>query len=507
MNKNSSKQVVCGATLSYILIVLNAVYGMVITPYILSRLGQEEYGVYKTIAALSSALMVLDLGIGGTVTRYLAKYRAEKKEYEIPNFLALMFLETLIVVILVTAICCGVYFFIGPIYSNSFTTQQIGLAQKLFIVLSASMILHIVENMINGIITGYNDFIFGNGVKLIRLLCRIVLVYIVLYIYPNSMALVLIDFVMTAFFLTVEILWVFLKHKVRVKYDHFERSLFSESFVYTALMFLTSIINQVNGNLDNVVIGAVIGASAVTVYSMGLTIFGMFEQLSTSISGVMLPSVTNVLQEENGLEKAKELVIKVGRVQFALLGAALTGFIVLGREFIYLWLGEGFEDVYLITLILMIPSLFYLCVNVCLSILRAKNLLGFRVIILSITTMVNALITYFGTKYFGYFAACVGTSISLILGVLICMNIYYRVKFNFNMIKIYISIFRGIWYSLIITGLITFAVHKLVLNGSWVTFIVNIAIFCITYFFLLMMIGVKKKEREYLKKLFRNKGD
>ena len=153
MNKNSSKQVVCGATLSYILIVLNAVYGMVITPFILSRLGQEEYGVYKTIAALSSALMVLDLGLGGTVTRYIAKYRAEKKYGEIPNFLALMLMETGVIVVIVAGICACLYFFISPIYSNTFTLGQIGLAQKLFIALSINMILHIVENVINGNIT------------------------------------------------------------------------------------------------------------------------------------------------------------------------------------------------------------------------------------------------------------------------------------------------------------------------------------------------------------------
>ena len=496
----------CGAILSYILIILNAAYGMVITPYILSRLGQEEYGVYKTIAALSSALMVLDLGIGGTVTRYLAKYRAEKKEYEIPNFLALMFLETLIVVILVAAICCGVYFFIGPIYSNSFTTQQIGLAQKLFIILSASMILHIVENVINGIITGYNDFIFGNGVKLIRLLCRIVLVYIVLYIYPNSMALVLIDLAMTAFFLIVEVLWVFLKHKVKVKYDHFERSLFSESFVYTGLMFLTSIINQVNGNLDNVVIGAVLGASAVTVYSMGLTIFGMFEQLSTSISGVMLPSVTNVLQEENGLEKAKNLVVKVGRVQFMLLGAVFVGFLVLGKDFIQLWLGDGYEDVYLITLILMIPAQLYLCINVCLSILRAKNLLGFRTIVVSCTTLLNAIITYFGTKYYGYFAACIGTSVSLTLGVLICMNIYYHKKLGFNMIKIYASIIKSFLIPLIVSGFVIEITKRYVFSGSWIYLFCNILIFCMSYITLVWFIGLSKEERLYVRNRLKTRG-
>lgn len=498
MNKNSSKQVVCGATLSYILIVLNAVYGMVITPFILSRLGQEEYGVYKTIAALSSALMVLDLGLGGTVTRYIAKYRAENKEGEIPNFLALMLMETGVIVVIVAGICACLYFFISPIYSNTFTLGQIGLAQKLFIALSINMILHIVENVINGIITGYNDFIFGNGIKLLRLLTRIILILWILSSFPNSIALVLIDLVLTVVFLIVEIFWMIFKHKVRIKYDHFEKHLFSESFLYTGLMFLTSIINQVNGNLDNVVIGAVIGASAVTVYSMGLTIFGMFEQLSTSISGVMLPSITNVLQEENGLEKAKKVVVKVGRVQFMLLGAVFVGFLVLGKDFIQLWLGDGFEDVYFITLILMIPAMFELIVNVCLSILRAKNLLGFRTIVLAVTTIFNMLMTFFGTRLYGYYAACIGTALSWLLGSDVIMNIYYKKTFKFNMIGVYTQIFRGIWLCLLIAGSCVFVTHRYI-YGSWFRLSINVLIFCVACAGCLVAFGLTSEEKSSFK--------
>lgn len=504
MNKKNIKQVVGGATLSYILIVLNAVYGMVITPYILFRLGQEEYGVYKTIAALSSALMVLDLGLGGTTTRYIAKYRAERKEGEIPNFLAMMLIETFAISFIVGCACTGLYFSISPIYSNTFTAEQVNLAQKLFAILSVNMILHIVENVVNGVIAGFNDFIFGNGIKLLRLFARVVLVFLILNAFPNSMALVLIDLAMTIVFLIVEIIWMLFKNKARIKYDHFEKRLFSESFIYTGLMFLTSIINQVNGNLDNVVIGAVIGAAAVTVYSMGLTIFGMFEQLSTSISGVVLPSIMDVLQEEGGLKKAKSFVIRVGRVQFMLLGAVLIGFLVLGKDFVFLWLGDGFDDVYVITLILMFPSIFELSVNVCLAILRAKNLLGFRTVVLAVTTFFNILITYFGTKLYGYYAACIGTALSWFVGSDVIMNIYYWKKFKFNMFQVYWQIFKNIFVCLLLAGGCVFVVHRF-LYGSWLNLCINILVFCVVYFVSMITFGLTSDEKKGLRKCFFNR--
>ena len=63
-------QVKWGIILSYLLILLNTLFGFLVTPYMISCLGEAEYGVYKTISSLTASLMVLDLGLGSTVTRY-----------------------------------------------------------------------------------------------------------------------------------------------------------------------------------------------------------------------------------------------------------------------------------------------------------------------------------------------------------------------------------------------------------------------------------------------------
>ena len=47
-------------------------------------------------------------------------------------------------------------------------------------------------------------------------------------------------------------------------------------------MFISSLANQVNSNLDNIVVGAYLGSSEVAVYSVALTIFGMFSQIGSA---------------------------------------------------------------------------------------------------------------------------------------------------------------------------------------------------------------------------------
>lgn len=491
------KQVKIGVILSYILIILNTLYGLILTPYIVGSLGEAEYGVYKTIAALGASLMVLDLGIGGTVTRYIASYVAKKEEEKVPNFAAMSLIQAGALCLLLLAASVVVFFLIKPIYSSSFLPEQIGKAQMLFVVLSVNMMLHVLSNVIYGIIAGYNRFSFGNTTKLLKLVFRIVFIFVLLKIIPDSLVLVFTDLILTLIFIVVDLIYIRKKIGIKIKLTRWDKGLFFETSKYTALMFLSTIFAQVENNVDNVIIGAIRGPALVTVYSMGLLIFVMYENLSCSVSGVMLPTVSKVLEQEDGESAVQKLIVKAGRIQFMLLGAALIGFLCVGKSFIKVWLGGGFEDVYVITLILMIPSLFELCVNVCLAVLRAKNMLGFRTGVLFASTALNVIVTVTAVKYWSYIGAAFGTAASFLIGSVIIMNIYYYKKLGFNMLKIYGGIFKGTWLCLIISGICTYFSSRFLGDGI-VSLVINIVVFCVVYGATLMLFGLTKEEKRAL---------
>ena len=494
----NQEQIKYGAVMSYVNIVLNLLYGLVVVEFILSILGKADYGVYKTMGSLTNSLMVLDLGLGGTVMRYIANYIAENKKEKIKSFVSMATIEACIIMIAISLISVILFFNIEIIYRASFSAYEIKLAKQIFIVLAIMIVLHIFDNLLNGIITGYNDFLFANGIKLAALLARCILTYAVLPVFKNVLSLVLLNLAMSGAIVLAELIYIRRKYRLKVCISRdIDASVFRESFIYTLLLFLTSIAVQVNGNLDNVVIGAIKGPELVTVYSFGLLIFGMYEQLSTAISGVMLPTVSKIITEKNSEHKIHSLIVKAGRIQFMLLGAAVMGFSILGKDFISLWLGKGFEDVYIITLILMLPALFELCVNVCLSVLRARNMLSFRTFVLFGTTLLNFAITVLGVKYWDYKAAAIGTAVSFIVGSLIIMNIYYYKKFRFPMLKIYAKILNRTWICIIVAGAVT-ALSEKFINGTWLSFIINVLIFGIVYVISLLVFGLTDSEKEQL---------
>ena len=485
MKRNGAK---IGAIMSYILIFLNTAYGLIVMPYILSQVGSSDYGVYRTISSLSSSLTVLDLGFSGTVLRFVAKYNAENNRSKINEFLGMALIQTFIVFGLVTVVGGGLFFGIDPIYSAKFSPNELHLAKQLYLILIVNIGLTFFENVFFGVIAGHNEFGFSNGIKILLLIAKTAAIYLFLPIFQSVIVVVAAQTILTALAILAYLLFIYRKLKVRFVFGKWDKALFKESFGYTILLFAQSVVIQFNGNIDNMVIGAVKGSQMVTVYSFAITIYNMYEQLSSSISGVMLPTVTNRIHSGATSRDLEDLVIRVGKIQFMILGAILCGFFTLGKEFFMLWLGEGFDDCYFLALILMIPVTIPLIQNVCISILRAKNLMAFRTISLLYSTVINVIATVVGTILYGYYAAAIGTALSTIIGSIISMNIYYHRKLGMNVFRMFFCTVKDVIPALLCATALTLLGKGFIYRqvaGKLLPFILCGAIFIAVYFVIL----------------------
>lgn len=490
----AKSEVKWGALLSYVLIALNSIYGLIIMPFVLGAIGESEYGVYKTIGAMTATISVMELGLGGTMQKYIAQYRAQKEEKKAYNYSAMCLIQAVVMALAMAVVGLCLFFTLEPVYGNTFTAHEMSRAKQVYIVLVCYVVFHIFENVLFGIISGYNRFIFTNSVKLTTLISKILIYLIILPIFKNSLAIVLTMLVLEFVIITAECVYIKFVLKHKVKLYSWDKAIFKETFMYTILLFIQSIIIQFNGNVDNMVIGAVIGTSAVTVYSFAIQIFNMYEQCATSVSGVILPSVTKVVFSGAKPKDLENLVVKYGRAQWAILGAALGGFICLGKEFFSLWLGKGFEDCYYLALILMVPITFPLIVNTCLAILKAKNLLLFRTIALAYSAVINVVFTIIGTKLWGFYAAAAGTAISTVIGSVLSLNIYYQIKLKMNMLRVYFRIMHKIVLCIAIPTVICILINPY-FGVSWFSFIAKAAVFLAIYGVLMNLFGLNENEK------------
>ena len=110
------------------------------------------------------------------------------------------------------------------------------------------------------------------------------------------------------------------------------------------------------------------------------------------------------------------------------------------------------------------------------------------------STVINAIITIAGIRYFGYWAAAVGTSISIIIGSVISLNIYYRVKLNVKVSKLYYKIMRKTIICLLLALASGILMNRVFVDYSWLTFIVKGMVFLSVYGLTLFIFVLKDKK-------------
>ena len=105
------------------------------------------------------------------------------------------------------------------------------------------------------------------------------------------------------------------------------------------------VIDQINWNVDKLILSHTNGTREIAVYGVASQINSLFITFSTTISSVFSPRINRIaVEEENYQKEFTDLMIKVGRIQWLLLGLATAGFIVFGKYFIvHIYAGKGYE--------------------------------------------------------------------------------------------------------------------------------------------------------------------
>ena len=248
----------------------------------------------------------------------------------------------------------------------------------------------------------------------------------------KSVALVIVITVLNIGTLLINMVYCFKKIKIKMRFTKINFSILKEIFMYSFFIFLNTIIEKMNWNIDQFILGSIKGTVEVALYSLAAQINTLYLNFSTAISGVMLPKITIMIENKEAKTEIDKLFIKVGRLQFLLLSLIITGFIIFGRQFMIFWGGQEYVKAYEVACILIIPVTIPLIQNLGISILQAKNKHRFRTVILFFIAILNVIISIPLAKHYGAIGSALGTSIGIMIGPTLIMNWYYKVKIGMN---------------------------------------------------------------------------
>jgi O-antigen/teichoic acid export membrane protein len=496
-------QLKAGAILSYVVIGLNNIVGLLYIPYMLRMMGQSEYGLYSLVASVIAYLTILDLGFGNAIVRYTAKFRTEGKKEEQYSMFGMFIILYSIIGIIALLIGLGLYFNVEAMFGETMTFEEIGKARIMMLLLVFNLAITFPLSIFGSIISAYEDFIFQKVVQIARIILNTLVMIVLLKYGYRAIAMVVVGTIFNIVTLLLNYWYCMYKIKIKIYFRKFQWGFLRAVTVYSFYIFLNVIMDRIYWSTGQFVLGAFVGTAAVAVFAVAIQLESMYMSFSLAISGVFLPKVTAMTTMGHSQKAISDLFIKTGRIQYIVIAFILTGFILFGKQFITLWAGAGYSDVYTIALLFFIPLTIPLIQNLGIIILQARNQLKFRSLLYIVIALLSLGLQIPLTKKFGAIGCAIGISAALMAGHIIIMNIYYYKKQGINIPKFWKEIVKMSITPVVLGVAAYFLIINIPLNTvSKLGF--GMIVFSLVYISIFWFVGMNQYERDLLGKPIRD---
>lgn len=489
-----------GAVLSYLSLLVNAAVSFVYVPILLGSLSTSEYGVYELIGSVIAYLSVMDAGLSTTLSRFYVSTSVSRGKHELENLLSM----TRVIYLLLTAVAVmvgiAIYWMIDPLFSSSFSTSELDLARQMMILVIANCAIVLPGNWFLAIINAEERFVFARALSIVKYVSQVLAVVVVLHFRSSAMAVLAVQVLANVLSILAYALFVKTKLRVRGKLHRWDWRLAGSLLSFSFFILLNMVFDQIFWKTGQVVLGAVVGASAVAVYGIVCKVItAAYMQVSTGVTSVFLPKLTAISARTGSMEEINALFNRIGRIQAILVWGVCAAFVVLGKDFIFLWAGPEFSDAYVSIAILMLGLSIALIQNLGISVLQAKNKMGFRASLYTVLAVLDVFISIPVSARYGVVGCAIVAAVLLFVGTGPIMNMYYYKALHIDIPGFYKQVLPLVAPALL-TALATAAVFSHVAwpSHSWLTLLCEASFFIAAYFGILWVKGFNAYEKALL---------
>ena len=493
MAQNFSTQRKVGTLLSYALLLGNTIVNLAYVPILLSFIGVAEFGLYRLLGSIIAYFNVLDFGLSATITRFLVKYKTLQDQEKIDKLLTMSLILYVGIGVLLSLIGLIFYLCIPYIFGATLDPSMIGSAQNIFLLLLLNLMVLFGSKVFDAVIISEEHFIF---ISLLQILLQPFAIIAMIIFYPSAMSVVLVQTIFNVVLVIVKVLYCHNKLGTRLVYRGWDNEIILAMRNLSLSTFVVAIVDQVFWQSNQLLLGMKMGAESVAVYAIASQIYINYMNIALAISGTLLPKITAMITNRCSDEELQNLFLKIGRLQFYLLSLILSGFIVFGHSFLHYWVGDGFDLVYVITLLIIAPFTIDLIQNVGLAIMQARNVYHVRAVVYVLVGTLNIVLAYFWIDSYGIVGGAVATGFSMLLGNGFIMNVYYQRYMKLNIIHFWKEIFRLSIVTIVATIVGLYIVPHIDLNKSIYILMVSMLVYTFIYFGLQRVINFNAYEKQ-----------
>lgn len=468
-----------GVALSYISLFLKIAIAFFYTPFLIRSVGDSEYGIFNIVGSLLAYVAIVDFGINDTTLRYVIQIKNKNTDDEKGMLGSISFMYTMIGLILVLA-SLVLYYLIPTFFASSFTMVEVILTQRVFVWSMIGLFFTLFFNPLGAIILAYEKFVL---LKVLEIVSYIIIVLVSIFLISSGYGIY--EVVVATSSITIASVglkyWYafgMLKFPMYLKY--FNQKYWLKMIGYAAPIFIVVIVEQIYWKLDNLLIGSIIGASAVAIYALGFFFQKYILSFAQSFSRVFIPSFISEIENGADRHEITSSLIKIARLQILVVLPIISGLSFFGKEFIQLWLGDSYAKSYYVLLFAMVPFSIEIVGNVRNTILQVKEMYWYRSIIIFIIALLNIVATVILLKITGNIVfAALSTGVSLFFGYIL-VHLILHIKNLIEVKRFFVEVWVKVIPVLLVISLGAFGIN-LISELGWLFLGLKVGMYAVLF--------------------------
>ena len=200
---------------SYLTLLLGNIISILYTPFMLTKLGSSEYGLFSLVNTIISYIYLLDMGLGNAIIRYNAKYIAENDEKAIQKINGMFLILYSMISLIGIIIGVIVYKNLGLIFTNGLSSGEVDRIKIMFIVAIINLALSFPLNVFSGIIMANEKFVFIKITNLIKTAINPIIMVTILVLGYKSLGMLIASTIFNIIMGFVNIIYCFYNLKIK----------------------------------------------------------------------------------------------------------------------------------------------------------------------------------------------------------------------------------------------------------------------------------------------------
>lgn len=327
------------------------VAGFIMPRFIDHHVGQAALGIWDLSWSFVNYMSVAGLGVGASVSRYVAKYRAENNIEDLRKAVSSAFCIQLIIAVVIVMMTALLVVWIIPVYLSTSLGSDINDTLWVVALLGTSFAVEMAFDTSRGIMTGCHRWDMYNIINASARAISVAVMVVVLFRGGGLRSLATVHLAVTVIRDVIRTRFALrLCQDIKIRMSYIDWGQAKKMFLFGGKNVMVHLPQMLLMQTTNVVIAGMLGPSSLAVFARPAALVRHVDTFMNKFAFVLAPTAS-ALQGQRKLDEIRNFLISATRYSMALSLPMILLLTVYGDNILRLWMGNEYANWPLVAII------------------------------------------------------------------------------------------------------------------------------------------------------------